>query len=171
MLNITSALSRVLAVTALCGGLAFSLPVSAATDTTTGPAITNSGTGHHHHMHKEMEQNIETRISTLHDKLKITPEQETQWTDVAQAMRDNESAIKALIEARHQSATTMTAVEDLESYQKIAQSHVDGLGKVIAAFEPLYDAMSDEQKKNADDVFGHFEGHRGDMGGMKKHDK
>ena len=122
---------------------------------------------------EDMSERVETRIQTLHDKLKITPDQESEWNDVAQAMRDNESNISDAIQARHANATSMTAVEDLESYQKIAQAHADGTGKVISAFSTLYDDMSDDQKKNADQVFGQFEGHRGvskasAKGGMKK---
>ena len=56
---------------------------------------------------------------------------------------------------------TMSAVDDLETYQKIAQAHADGLQKLVTAFQPVYDSMSDDQKKNADQVFGQFEGHRG----------
>lgn len=160
----TSVLPRALAVTALLGGLAFAAPVYAAVSTgagsTTTSAAPSSGTTKHH-KHKSMEDMVETRIKTLHDKLGVTPDQETEWSDVAQAMRDNEASIKTLIEDRHQNAKTMTAVQDLESYSKIAQAHADGLTKVASAFEPLYDSMSDDQKKNADEVFGRFEGHRG----------
>jgi hypothetical protein len=110
---------------------------------------------------EQMQNEVETRIHTLHDKLGITAAQESEWSDVAQAMRSNESSMGSLIQARHTSGATMTAVDDLESYQKIAQAHADGLGKVISAFQTLYEDMSDDQKKNADEVFGKFEGHRG----------
>ena len=158
-----SALPRALAVTALLGGLALATPAmaaSATSGTSTTPAAAPTSDSKHH-AHKSMEDQVETRIKTLHDKLGITADQETEWNDVAQTMRDNEANIKTLIDARHQSAATMTAVEDLESYQKIAQAHADGLSKVAAAFGPVYESMSDDQKKNADEVFGRFEGHRG----------
>lgn len=105
-------------------------------------------------------QHVEDRIKTLHEKLKITSAQEPQWDAVAQAMRDNANAIHALIEERHQNAKTMTAVDDLESYEKITDQHADGLKKLIPVFQTLYDTMSPEQKANADKVFGQFEGHR-----------
>lgn len=34
-------------------------------------------------------QDIETRITSLHKELRITPEQESAWNGVAQAMREN----------------------------------------------------------------------------------
>jgi len=108
-----------------------------------------------------MGDRVEQRIKTLHDKLKITAAQESEWGDVAQAMRDNETSMSQLIEERRANAKTMSAVEDLQSYQKIAQAHADGLAKLIPAFETLYTDLSDTQKKNADEVFGRFEGHRG----------
>jgi protein CpxP len=156
----TSSLSRVLAVTALLGSVALAAPAFAAAPTTPTAPATTTATPVKHHGHKSMEDRVETRIKTLHNKLGITPDQETAWNDVAQTMRDNEASIKPLIEERHQNAQTMTAVQDLMSYQKIAQAHADGLSKVASAFEPLYDAMNDQQKKNADEVFGRFEGHR-----------
>ena len=42
----------------------------------------------------------------------------------------------------------MTAVDDLKSYQKYAQAHVDGLKNLIASFATLYDALPDDQKKS-----------------------
>ena len=106
-----------------------------------------------------MQERVEDRISTLHSKLMITPDQESAWSDVASAMRDNEKEIGGLIKDRHEKGMSMTAVEDLQSYQAIAQAHADGLKNVISSFSSLYDSMSDDQKKNADKVFGTFEGH------------
>ena len=47
----------------------------------------------------------------------------------------------------------MTAPEDVHAYQAIAQAHADDLAKLATAFDSLYAAMSDAQKKNADQVF------------------
>ena len=51
---------------------------------------------------------------------------------------------------------TLTAVQDLKSYEKFTQAHADGLKNLIASFEGLYTSMTDEQKKNADEVFQNF---------------
>ena len=98
---------------------------------------------------------VEAHIKSLHDQLKITPAQESQWAAVAQAMRDSASNMQTLIQQRMQNAKTMTAVDDLRSYQTIAQAHLDGLNKLVPAFDTLYASMSDAQKKNADTVFQH----------------
>jgi protein CpxP len=96
---------------------------------------------------------VEAHIKRLHDQLAITTAQETQWSAVAQAMRDNAQTMQAAIAQRHEPGT-MTAIDDLKAYQAIADAHSQGLQKLIPAFEALYGTMSDAQKKNADTIFG-----------------
>jgi hypothetical protein len=112
-------------------------------------------------------QHVETRIKTLHQKLGITSEQEAKWDDVAQTMRDNEDEIGKLIQKRHENPEGMTAIDDLQSYAGITQAHADGMKKLIAVFQPLYTDMPEAQKAKADEVFGRFEGHRGEKFGKK----
>lgn len=133
------------------------------------PASTAAVSPHHHHDHKmmadhgpgEMKAHVEERIKNLHAKLMITQDQEAQWGEVAQSMRDSEANVSALVQERHKNAGSMNAVDDLESYQAIAEAHSEGLKKVNASFKTLYSVMSDDQKKNADNVFGNYEGHGG----------
>ena len=100
---------------------------------------------------------VEQRIATLHAALKITPDEDAKWNAVAQAMRENASNLDQLIAGNRKTAPQdMTAVDDLTLYQKFAQAHVDGLKNLTSAFSSLYDAMSDQQKKNADQVFANF---------------
>ena len=68
-------------------------------------------------------------------------------------MRDNAKKMDALNQARFEKAKALTAVEDLQSYSEIAQAHAEGLKNFIPAFEALYAAMSDDQKKDADTLF------------------
>jgi hypothetical protein len=114
------------------------------------------------------EMSIEARISSLHDKLQITAEQEETWKAVAETMRANEQTIHALIKERHAKAKTLDAIEDLESYEKIADAHAEGLKKLIPVFKNLYEEMSADQKKNADTVFGRYEGHPDRKAGAAK---
>ena len=159
---------------ALVSGLALTSACAAAPKVATPPQNQAAGmvkTDHHGEaMAPMMAKHVETRIKTLHAKLGITSAQEAKWGDVAQTMRDNEAAIARLIETRHQNLQSMTAIDDLQSYAVITQEHADGMKKLVAVFQPLYADMSDEQKKKADDVFGRFEGHRGDSS-AKKHSK
>lgn len=96
---------------------------------------------------------VEVRIKELHDKLKITDAQGDLWSAVTKEMRDHAKTAQDSIATREKGASTMTALDDLKSYADIAQLHADGMKHFIDVFTPLYNAMSDAQKKNADKVF------------------
>jgi protein CpxP len=102
-------------------------------------------------------ERVEMRIKDLHTRLQITAAQEPQWNSVAQAMRDNAKSMETVIGDRTQKIKTMTAVDDLRSYQSLAETHADGMKKLVSAFGPLYDSMSASQKKTADTLFRHHE--------------
>lgn len=116
------------------------------------PPPTMETPGSHSH-----EDRVETRIKDLHQKLKITPAQESQWNEFAQVMRENAQAIDAVLKERAENLHAMNAVEDLRSYEKLADAHADGLKKLVPAFETLYNSMSADQKKTADTVFAKHE--------------
>jgi hypothetical protein len=60
----------------------------------------------------------------------------------SKTVRENAISMDTLIaENRKTPPQDMTAVDDLKSYQKYAQAHVDGLKNLIASFATLYDAM------------------------------
>lgn len=99
------------------------------------------------------EQRVEARIKQLHGQLHITSAQDSQWNQFAQTMRDNARDMDEAAQQRSQQFPTMTAVENMQSYEKLAEDHVQHLQKLIPAFQTLYDAMSPEQKKTADQVF------------------
>jgi hypothetical protein len=161
-------LASSLALTVLVGGLAVS-PCLAATPKGTSTSSDSAVMAPKDDKSMPMEKRVEERVKELHDKLKITSDQADAWNVVADAMRENGKDIHALIEERHEKAGTLSALDDLDSYRKIASAHADGIGKFIQAFQPLYDSMTDAQKKNADTVFGSYEGHMGHMGSMAKH--
>lgn len=96
---------------------------------------------------------IDAYINNLHKRLMITSAQQSQWDAVAQVMRDNAQEIDRLASERAAKRGSMNAVDDLNSYEAIADAHAEGLKKLVPAFAALYDSMSDAQKKNADQVF------------------
>lgn len=101
-------------------------------------------------------QTVEQRITMLKSALKITPDQEPKWDKVATAMRENAAAMDKLVKEKQTKAQSITAVDDLKTYQDFTQAHLDGLKNLTSAFESLYDSMPAEQKKNADQVFHNF---------------
>jgi len=99
-------------------------------------------------------ETVEARITKLHADLKITADEQSKWDGVAQTMRDNAAAMDKLVATkRAQDPKTMTAVDDLNNYQEFAQAHLAGLKDLTSSFKTLYEAMSDAQKHNADQVF------------------
>jgi len=98
---------------------------------------------------------VEKHIKDLHAKLKITPDEESQWNEVARVMHDNATELDQVINKRKINITNATAIDDLNAYADIAQSHADGVRKLSEAFSPLYNSMPDDQKKVADEVFLH----------------
>lgn len=97
---------------------------------------------------------VEAHLRYLRSELKITPAQTAQWDNVANVMREQAREIDRLVRERNAKRATMSAVDDLKSYQAIADAHAEEMRKLVPAFEALYDTMSPAQKKNADKVFG-----------------
>ena len=100
---------------------------------------------------------VEQRIMELHAQLKITPNEEPQWTHVAVTMRENARDLDQVIDKRDATVASATAIDNMYSYADIAQAHANGVRKLASAFSGLYDVMSDTQKKLADVVFSHRE--------------
>lgn len=113
----------------------------------------------------EAHKMLEDRISALHAKLGITQAQEPAWQKVEHAMRINEESMRAMIQEKRARKDELNAVESMEKAQNFAQEHADNLANVIAPFRDLYNAMTEEQRKNADAVFKEFRG----MGGPHHH--
>jgi len=106
------------------------------------------------------EARVAQRIKQLHSQLRITSAEETQWNAFADVMRDNARDMDEAAAKRADGLPTMNAVDDLKSYEELAEDHVDHLQKLIPAFQALYDAMSPQQKETADRLFrGRAEAH------------
>jgi protein CpxP len=77
-------------------------------------------------------------------------------------MREEAADVNARLDERLKAMKTGNAVDDLRRYQQVAQAHVDGLRKLVPAFEKLYASLTPEQKKAADSAFApHHRAHAG----------
>jgi hypothetical protein len=150
MTNLFTALTRSFAIASLTGAalIAGSLaPATAQTPDSQKPPAAAAATS-------SKPETVEQRIATLKTALKITPDLEPKWTKVAQAMRDNASQMEKLVATKRAiPPEKTTAVDDLKTYQEFTEVRLDGLKHLNSAFKSLYDAMTPEQKKNADMVF------------------
>jgi periplasmic protein CpxP/Spy len=98
---------------------------------------------------------VEQHITALHAQLKITAAEESQWKEVADTMRENAKELDRAIDSRDATIARATAIDNLNSYANIAQAHANGVKKLASSFAGLYFAMSDDQKREADEVFSH----------------
>jgi hypothetical protein len=92
------------------------------------------------------------RIKSLHDRLRITAEQEPRWDAVAQAIRDNARDIAPLLKERFRAITNGSALDVLHAYAALGEAQLDNFKAFTAAFEPLYASLPDNQKRIADAV-------------------
>lgn len=147
---VSAPLLRSVAIAALMGATMLATPLSAARAQQTVAAQDQAAAG----ATETKGETVEQRITNLHAALRITPAEDAKWNAVAQAMRENAASMDTLVASNRTTAPqSMSAVEDLKTYQKFAEAHVAGLKNLIASFSTLYDAMPDAQKKVADQVF------------------
>jgi protein CpxP len=131
----------------------------------TTPAPDNSGTAQsdarHHAMQRMLPgQLVDGRIAFLKAELKITSPQETQWQQVAAAMRENANVLDQAITTTRQNRGNMNAVQRIKLREQFAKVHADNDARLLAAFKPLYASLSPEQQQVANQLVApHHERH------------
>lgn len=104
----------------------------------------------------QMSEHVEGRIAFLRAELKISDNQEKVWNDFANALRD---AAKKLNETRgamgmKMGAQTVTITQRLDQQEAWYAARLDGIRALKVPFTQLYAALSDDQKKVADQLLG-----------------
>jgi protein CpxP len=117
-------------------------PTAAASPMTSHPIAGNNA-----------EQRVENYIRELHAELRITPAEQAQWDQFANVMRENARAMDRDFAQRMQQFATMNAVQNMQSYERIAEAHAQHLQKLVPAFAALYNAMPEQQRRLTDQVF------------------
>ena len=117
------------------------------------PAAASSPMTSHPVPGKSMEERVENHIKQLHAQLHITPAEQPQWDQFAQVMRENARDMDQAFMQRAQQYPTMNAMQNMQSYEQMAEAHVRHLQKLVPAFDNLYNAMPEQQKQLTDQVF------------------
>jgi hypothetical protein len=100
-----------------------------------------------------MAGHVEGRLAFLRTELKITDAQLPLWNNFADAVRANSKAMQDMMHGGMMGASQSTTLPDkLAMREKMMTAHLDALRKLKAAVDPLYAALSDEQKKTADEI-------------------
>ena len=99
-----------------------------------------------------MARHVEGRLAFLKTELKITDAQLPLWNAVADAMRANAKSMGDMAGGMMGGSETATLPDKLAMREKMMTAHLEALRKFKAAADPLYAALSDEQKKTADEL-------------------
>ena len=99
-----------------------------------------------------MARHVEGRLAFLKAELKITDAQLPLWNAVADAMRANAKSMGDTAGGMMGGSQTARLPDKLAMREKMMTAHLEALRKFKAAADPLYAALSDEQKKTADEL-------------------
>jgi LTXXQ motif family protein len=100
-----------------------------------------------------MAEHVEGRLAFLKTELKITDAQLPLWNAVADTIRANAKSMSEMMSGGMMgSSQTATLPEKLALHEKMMTAHLEALRKFKAAVDPLYAALSPEQKKSADEL-------------------
>ena len=106
-------------------------------------------------------ERIEGQLAFFRTELKITDAQTPRWNAFAETIRGAATRLRQAMEAK----PAATAPEQLERRTAMLTAQLDAMRAVQTTAKPLYDALSDEQKKTADELMAqHFVAMR--AGGM-----
>lgn len=96
-----------------------------------------------------MAGHVEGRIAFLKAELKITDAQQPLWNGVADAIRSNAKDMTGMPHGMTVGGSGALP-EKLASHEKMLVAHLDAMRRLRTAFDPLYAALSADQKKTAD---------------------
>lgn len=92
------------------------------------------------------------RIAFLKAELNITDAQKKVWDDYAAAIKQNLQSMQGMWQAMQSMAEAKTPVDRLDAQTALMESRVESLKEIKQPLAKLYDALSDTQKKKADEV-------------------
>ena len=102
----------------------------------------------------DMADHVEGRIAFLHAELKITDAQTKAWNDFAQTLRDSAKKLGGMrsMMGQQTETATPTLAQRLDQQEQWYTARADGIRTLKITFAHLYGALSDEQKKTADQI-------------------
>jgi hypothetical protein len=97
-------------------------------------------------------RHIEGQIAFYKAELKISDAQASQWNAFADALRTNADHLRQVMTKAREVQGAVTAPEQMERRMVMLTELRDAMQTMLAAAKPLYAALSDEQKKVADEL-------------------
>lgn len=100
-----------------------------------------------------MGRHVEGRLAFLKTELKITANQEPLWNAYADAARANAKGMAGHCTAMMKAnASEMSLPDRLDQHEQMMAARLDALRSLNKALKPLYAALSEEQKKEIDEI-------------------
>jgi hypothetical protein len=97
---------------------------------------------------------MEGRLAFIKADLAITAAQEQAWNAYADAVRARHTAMQDVHDNMVKAMDTGNALERMDAHIKAMEAMVDSLKALKPATEALYSVLTDEQKKEADQLLG-----------------
>ena len=101
-----------------------------------------------------MGRHIEGRLAFLKTELKITANQEALWNAYADAARANAKEVAGhcttMMNKANGSATSLP--DRLDQHEQLMAAHLEALRAMNKALKPLYAALTEQQKKDIDEI-------------------
>ena len=105
-----------------------------------------------------MTEHTAGRIAFLRAELQISDAQSKAWDAFADAMQKIGSQMKEADMPMMAEASAPQLLARLDSQEQMLTARLEGVRAMKAAFAPLYDALSAEQRKTADDLLANHMG-------------
>lgn len=99
-----------------------------------------------------MTERVEGRIAFLRAELQITDAQAKLWDAFAGALRDNAKRLKDSGGAMMSGMEGPALIGQLDSQEKMLNARLEGVKAMKAALAPLYQALTEDQRKAADEL-------------------
>lgn len=100
-----------------------------------------------------MVSHIEGRLAYIKAELKITEAQESLWNAYAAAAHDNANSMASHCTSMIGGASTVSLPDRLDQHEQFMVAQLNVVRAMNKALKPLYAALSDSQKKIADQLF------------------
>ena len=97
---------------------------------------------------------VETRLEEVKKEIEITAAQEDAWKAYADAVTARVKTMRDAHRNVRDSIEDGTAPDRIGARIAMMETHLEAMKAVKAAFDTLYAALDDKQKKRADDVVG-----------------
>lgn len=138
-----------LATTAIAFGIAAHAEVPGTGCDMGGGRMSGMGMGREgRHMGGDPVAHAQRRLDQFHSQLKLTPQQEPLWTAFAEkAKAEAGQGMKVM---REKSPEQKTAPERMSLMIEVMKNRTAALESIAAAFKPLYESLTPEQKAVAD---------------------